>query len=188
MGKRHHKQDKHRESEKPVGEKVFEEYQVDEPQVEAVHVEMLQLGEHAENEGPAKHAPEAAPEAQPQHRPMGEPLEVWPAGSADTEERNDPGERSGEEKDGERQEAVKKSVIDEEKISEAVRFSLSTLLGITDKIKEVDPQRQTCNPKAAAKNILDPDYQRPWWSLFAGLAGGYAVYRLYKKEKGHGEK
>ncbi len=76
----------------------------------------------------------------------------------------------------------KKAMPDPVQVSEGLRFSLGTLLGIADKIKEVEPMRQAKPTAAVPDNILAPEYRRPWWSVLAGVGGLYLGYRLLHKK------
>ena len=73
--------------------------------------------------------------------------------------------------------------MNREKLAEAVRVSLTTLIGIAEKIKEVEPLRVKREPETRPNNILDPDYQRPWWTVLAGLSAGYLAYMLLRQQK-----
>jgi hypothetical protein len=69
-----------------------------------------------------------------------------------------------------------------EQLEEAIRFSLQTLLGITDKIEELKPCKESeAKPKEITpRNLLDPQYSRPWWPTFAGLGILYLGYKALR--------
>ncbi|HZW84193.1 MAG TPA: hypothetical protein VFF14_12330 [Candidatus Deferrimicrobium sp.] len=67
-------------------------------------------------------------------------------------------------------------------LQEAIRFSLQTLLGITDKIEELKPYKasETKPEKIIPRNLLDPQYSRPWWPRLAGLGILYLGYKALR--------
>ncbi len=78
--------------------------------------------------------------------------------------------------------------LDREKLSEAIRFMVTAGLGIADRIKEVEqlktqiPENREENPNSIRKtpdNILDANYERPWWTVMFGLGGLYLGYLLF---------
>ncbi len=69
-----------------------------------------------------------------------------------------------------------------EQLREAIRFSLLAITGVSDKIAELKPVRETETPreKHSPNNLLDPNYSRPWWPVMAGLGGLYLGYRVLR--------
>lgn len=64
------------------------------------------------------------------------------------------------------------------RLEQVIRYSLLTLTGIADRIKELDPSQEKNleSLQQRPNNLLDPAYTRPWWTIFAG--GLRAIFRV----------
>ncbi|MDA8440844.1 MAG: hypothetical protein M0Z55_00495 [Peptococcaceae bacterium] len=73
---------------------------------------------------------------------------------------------------------------DKLQLEEAVRFSLTTLLAVTDTIQAAEPHKTVAVAERAADSLLEPGYSRPWWAFVFGLGGIYLGYLLFWRTSG----
>lgn len=74
--------------------------------------------------------------------------------------------------------------VDEQRLREALRFSLLTLTSLTDKIKELAPLKNeqptvTNVDEQTGQNLLDQSYSRPWWPALFAFGSLYVLYRFF---------